>query len=160
MRYAQAKESVTALKILVFSDSHGLLGYLYDAIEAEMPDVVLHLGDHLRDAEAIEAAFDRPEFYMVAGNCDYDAAGQTERLLELDGVRIFMTHGHRYGVKMRLDSLCARAESLGAQLALFGHTHQPLLEQRGGLWLLNPGAGGYGWIETRQGSFTCRLKKE
>lgn len=59
------------MKILVFSDSHRALGTMYDAIERLRPDAVLHLGDHLEDAESMESVFSGVDFYHVPGNCDF-----------------------------------------------------------------------------------------
>lgn len=137
---------------------------MYDAIEAARPDAVIHLGDHLEDAESMETVFSTVDFYHVPGNCDY-APGIPEGLtVELDGVRVFLTHGHRFGVKAGLERLTAQARHVGAQLTLFGHTHRALLErQPDGLWLMNPGACGagradYGEIITDgRGGFTAQL---
>ena len=52
------------------------------------------------------------------------------------------------------------------QLALFGHTHQALLEERDGIMLLNPGTAGrlgrssYAVAELKNGSFSCRLETD
>ena len=152
------------MKLLVFSDSHRALGTMYDAVEREQPDAVLHLGDHLGDAEDLETAFPEVEFYCVPGNCDYFTVGPQSLTLELDGVRMFLTHGHLFGVKSGPERLALEARRVGAQIALFGHTHRALLEQReDGLWLMNPGACGagrseYGEIITDgRGGFACRL---
>ena len=40
--------------------------------------------------------------------------------VSLDGVRIFLTHGHLFGVKSGLTRLTLEARRVGAQLALFG----------------------------------------
>ena len=58
------------MKILIFSDSHRALGTMYDAIEAARPDAVIHLGDHLEDAESMETVFSTVEFYPVPGHSD------------------------------------------------------------------------------------------
>ena len=63
-------------------------------------------------------------------------------LRTFEGVRIFGTHGHRYGVKQGLIRFSLAAQEQQAQVALFGHTHIPYCRQEGGLWLLNPGACG------------------
>ena len=42
------------------------------------------------------------------------------------------------------DRLQRYAAAQGAQAALFGHTHAAFCEQRGGVWLLNPGRAGKG----------------
>ena len=47
-----------------------------------------------------------------------------------------------YGVKYDLDTLAEAAAARGAEVALFGHTHIPLEEQRGTVLLFNPGSCG------------------
>ena len=151
------------MKILVFSDSHRSLGTMYDAIEKEQPETVFHLGDHLEDAESMETVFSDVDFYHVPGNCDYFTNAPASLTVVLDGVRIFLTHGHLFGVKSGLGRLELEARRLGAQLALFGHTHRALLEEHDGLWLMNPGACGAGRAEYGQiitngsGGFTAKL---
>ena len=154
------------MKLLVLSDTHRSLGFAYEAIEKESPDAVAHLGDHLSDAEDLSFAFQGPDFYYVPGNCDYAPTVPPSLTLEFDGVRVFLTHGHLFGVKSGLDTLAAAAKDMGAQLALFGHTHQALLEERNGVTLLNPGAAGrlgrssYAVVELKNGSFSCRLETD
>ncbi len=150
------------LKILVLSDSHRALGAMYDAAMLECPDAVMHLGDHVSDAEELSYALNPIDFYMVKGNCDFGAQAPETILTELGGVRLFLTHGHLFGVKTGLTRLRLEADRVGAQIALFGHTHRPLLEEAGGVWYMNPGAardGRYGVIEIKNGTFTCELKK-
>lgn len=137
---------------------------MYDAIERLRPDAVLHLGDHLEDAESMESVFSSIDFYHVPGNCDYFTNVPPSLTISLDGVRIFLTHGHLFGVKSGLTRLTLEARRVGAQLALFGHTYRALLEEQDGLWLMNPGACGAGRsdfgeiITDEHGGFTCRLR--
>ena len=152
------------MKILVFSDSHGSLGNMYEAVERESPDRVLHLGDHFRDAEDLDLAFGGLDILYVPGNCDYAAQIPANLEIEIDGVRIFLTHGHLFGVKTGLTRLLLEGKRLGAQLVLFGHTHRPLLEQRDGIWLLNPGScsassGSYAVVDLGAGGFECELRE-
>ena len=100
--YARTAQKVNHMKLLVLSDTHRSLGFAYEAIETESPDAVAHLGDHLSDAEDLSFAFQEPEFFYVPGNCDYEPAARQSLLLELAGVRIFLTHGHLFGVKSGL----------------------------------------------------------
>lgn len=130
------------MKLLVLSDTHRSLGFAYDAIEKERPDAVLHLGDHLTDAEELSFACQEPDFYYVPGNCDYAPTVPQSLTLEFDDVRVFMTHGHIYGVKRDLTALAGAAKDAGAQLALFGHTHIQHMEERNDITLLNPGTAG------------------
>ena len=48
-----------------------------------------------------------------------------EQIINLDGVRIMMVHGHNYGVKMTLTPLINTATENKADIVLFGHTHVP-----------------------------------
>ena len=43
------------MKLLIFSDSHGNVANMEDAVRLESPDRILHLGDLVRDAEALDA---------------------------------------------------------------------------------------------------------
>ena len=114
------------MKLLILSDTHRSLGFAYDAIEKEHPDAVVHLGDHLTDAEDLSFACQEPDFYYVPGNCDYAPTVPQSLTLELDGVRIFVTHGHLYGVKRDLTALAGAAKDAGARLALGGGDDSPL----------------------------------
>ena len=152
------------MKILVFSDSHGSLGNMYEAVERESPNRILHLGDHFRDAEDLDLAFGGLDILYVPGNCDYAAQIPANLEIEIDGVRIFLTHGHLFGVKTGLARLLLEGRRLDAQLVLFGHTHRPLLQQQDGIWLLNPGScsalnGSYAAITFEGGKFHCELKE-
>jgi len=49
------------------------------------------------------------------------------------------THGHNYKVKYSTDELENKARSLGAKIALYGHTHVSNIEYKDGLYIVNPG---------------------
>lgn len=154
------------MKILVMSDSHRNISSMLSTAGQVKPDVIIHLGDHIIDARELQRQYPEPVYYSVPGNCDSASAGEAEMLLTLDGVLIFLTHGHRYSVKSSLQPLIEAARGRGAALALFGHTHNALVRQLPGLWLLNPGQmagyGGamyasYGIINTGNGLFDCGI---
>ena len=154
------------LKLLVMSDSHRNVGHMLAAVEQERPDAIVHLGDHISDALELQRRFPDVSFYMVKGNCDPHADGKTEMLLILEGVRVFISHGHKYGVKSGLTAFAGAARGNEAALALFGHTHQALLRQEPGLWLMNPGqmqrGSGYavvsfGVVNIEGGLFECGI---
>ena len=139
---------------------------LYAAVQVK-PDAVIHLGDHISDARELQRQYPDADYYTVPGNCDSSAAGETEMLVTLDGVRVFLTHGHRYGVKSGLHTLIETARNRGAALALFGHTHRALVRQLPGLWLMNPGQmarhgsglpASYGILSVNNGSFDCGVE--
>ena len=127
------------MKLLVVSDSHGVTAPMLEWTARHRPDAVLHLGDHAADAEVLRAAYPTVPVYAVRGNCDGAGAPESRTLL-LGGVRIFLTHGHRYRVKLGTDILAYAALEQEAAVALYGHTHCQSDEVRGGVRLINPGA--------------------
>ena len=136
------------MKILVFSDSHASLGFMRKCIHALRPDCILHLGDYYDDGETIAQENPQLRFYQVPGNCDrYRCPPDAPQALlpVLEGVKIFMTHGHNHGVKLGTGAFIADARRAGAQIALYGHTHRAECYQtEDGLWVMNPGSCGYG----------------
>lgn len=151
------------MKILVFSDSHGNLENMVQAVEQESPDMLFHLGDGWRDAQRLHGLFPDLPFYQVPGNCDFHSPGApTERQLELQGTRILLCHGHTYGVKNSLLNVGFAAQEQDLDLFLFGHTHKPLVDRRGKTWFLNPGSIGdplrpsYGVVTLETGQLDAR----
>ena len=127
------------MKILVFSDTHGMTAGAVAAVKAH-PDVkeIIHLGDNTRDAYEIEK-LTGVNVTAVRGNCDYSA--EPEKLLIVrGGCKLFLTHEHRYGVGYSLLRLALAAEEAGADAALFGHTHRSACEYENGIMILNPGS--------------------
>ena len=130
------------MKILVLSDSHGKVGNMERAVEAEAPRLILHLGDCCRDGERLHDLFSQIPFHQVPGNCDFRPAEPAEQLLFLEDKRVLMCHGHTYGVKQSLLTAGYTAEEQNLALFLFGHTHKPLVDMRGKTLFLNPGSIG------------------
>ena len=140
------------MDILVFSDSHGRSDNISAVIEncLHKPDAVIFLGDGLRDL-----AWSVPDgipVYSVKGNCDFYGDEETEFIITLGGKKIFATHGHKYGVKLGYGNIYRRAAAIGADILLFGHTHEPFCETltKGSfdsldrdLFVMNPGSLGY-----------------
>lgn len=152
------------MKLAVFSDTHGSTDGMVAAARRVAPDVLIHLGDHIRDAWALRAAFPALPLYAVAGNCDYTSREPDTQVLLLGSVRVLLTHGHRYGVKNGTDALLAAAREQNASLALYGHTHVARCEVCGGVTLLNPGSAGTGRAPTfavaelgADGGISCRI---
>lgn len=149
------------MKVLVFSDSHGKLACMHQAIATEKPDHILHLGDHVRDFLALKAQYPQIPMTNVPGNCDHGDSSPESQTIVLDGVRIFMTHGHAYQVKYMYLRVIYAALEQDAQILLFGHTHHAECFEEKGLWVLNPGAAGlgsYGVLELHEGTFMLNLR--
>lgn len=155
---------MTDMKILVLSDSHHTLSYMQEAVDREQPNQVIHLGDHIRDAEELQRLYPMLPILSIRGNCDHDFASRELVVTEFEGFRFMIAHGHRYGVKNSLLTYVFAAKEAQADVALFGHTHQALCEEYNGLRLLNPGSCGYGArpsygiIEIKNGSMNCRVE--
>jgi hypothetical protein len=101
---------------------------------------VLHCGDGEADVVALSATFPSVRFDGVRGNCDLGALFPLQRLLRIGGRRIVMTHGHAYRIKYGVDGHLEQGHKDRADAVLFGHTHRPLVEGKGGILLVNPGS--------------------
>lgn len=151
------------MRIIVFSDSHREVAPCIRVIKNLIGvDMILHAGDHSHDAKQIAAEFpDIPVKYVV-GNCDFDSA-PSEMVIEAEGKRIFLTHGHNYNVKNELSysSVCKKALSENCDCVVFGHTHIPHCSVNGSLSILNPGSirsmGTYGVIEIEDGKLRTAI---
>lgn len=137
-------------------------------VEKVRPDTIVHLGDYYEDGQVL--AEENPDLvvHQVPGNCDrYRVSPSVPNMLcyPVENVMLYMTHGHKEGVKSGIGGLLAAARCYGAQAALYGHTHIPDCHQEeDGLWVLNPGSSGSGTaglMETDQGKIvSCRILKE
>ena len=151
-------------RLLVVSDSHTDIRSLARVFEASVkkygvPDAILHCGDGCLDLSRLDETFRavNPDvlLYAVRGNCDWDGCAEVpfERVVELEGTRIFMAHGQRYAIKSTIFVLDDAAKEAGCSIALFGHTHVPFM-QMASVLMLNPGCahlGQYLSMELRDG---------
>ena len=172
------------MTLLIMSDSHGRPDLIEEAIRRVRPDGILFAGDGLRDLTYCDLPSLAPgcPYWAVAGNCDWLTSPlivggrvldpEQEELITLEGVRILLMHGHRYGVKGGLGQAVARAIRLDADLLIFGHTHVPMeLHLRPDshradfsvtkpLTVFNPGSLGdrrasFGTVMVRNGQLLC-----
>lgn len=126
-------------KILVLSDVHSNRNALTRVADImKESDYVIFLGDGI---SALSEYFGvlKDKLYAVDGNCDFSGLGQRQGLLEVEGHKIFFTHGHLYGVKSDLTKLSLKAQEVGADIVLYGHTHIANVEKQGGVYFINPG---------------------
>lgn len=119
------------MNIIVFSDSHGSSATMEEIVRARLrdTDLFVHLGDGAFEFQRLAERYPERAFLCVCGNCDSrsrwqeGAAPPDDDLITLEGKRIFMTHGHRYGVKYGLETLFSAARERNADITLYGHTH-------------------------------------
>lgn len=126
--------------IAVVSDTHGIVLPVAYSLQRNKVDIVLHLGDNASDAKKIEQITGM-EIYAVAGNCDENSKDVPEELvLEIRRKKFFLTHGHNYDVDNGIYKIVEKAKEVGADYALFGHTHVHIRERVDGITVLNPGS--------------------
>ena len=153
------------MRIVAFSDTHHNISRAERVIN-NIPGItgVIHCGDVLPDAEELKSDFSNIDFYTVPGNCDL-FQGESEKLIEIEGKKIFITHGHRYNVKTEVEleypTIRDRGRELGAELVIFGHTHIPYNRNWGDIIVMNPGSikyeGTYGVIEVDNGKLKTAI---
>ncbi|EHI97371.1 phosphodiesterase, MJ0936 family [Clostridium sp. DL-VIII] len=126
--------------IAVVSDTHRITKYIKLAKELiKGADILIHLGDNIEDVQILEDNFNG-KVYAVAGNCDYSGKYPKEGIIEVNNRKIFFTHGDLYGVKSSINNIYYRGREVEADVVLFGHTHEQLLEKENGIILMNPGS--------------------
>ena len=154
-------------RILVFSDTHGSLKLCKRIIDRIPCDMIIHAGDYVSDAQELKKLYPDKDILYVKGNCDTFSYAPAYEITELDGVRIFIAHGHEQRVKYEHDyaSMVRAAKEHNCTAAVFGHTHIEYAEEHDGVYLLNPGSakygGTYGVIEIDDGKPSiCFISEE
>lgn len=128
------------MRILVISDTHHHVRYIEAAKKLIADgDILIHLGDNVEDAEELAASF-KGKTYIVAGNCDFTRKYPKENIIEVHGKKIFFTHGDLYGVKNSIMNIFYKGKETGADVVLFGHTHEHGIEREDGIIIMNPGS--------------------
>lgn len=150
------------IRLLIISDTHRSLRFAENAIK-NIIDItaVIHLGDFAADAESLNRKFPHIEFISVPGNCDGFTPYKTEQMVEFGGKKIVLCHGHTHGVKSGHENYALYVREIGADIALFGHTHIPLNCSYNGVLMFNPGSAGacvqpsFGIIEIEEGKVSA-----
>lgn len=122
-------------KIVVISDTHGNVAGL-EKIRGILTenDVVIHCGDGCKDLSYFPEI---KESYFVRGNCD--GLNRDEKVIELEGKKILILHGHNHGVKGGLTRLKYYAQEKGVDVVFYGHTHKASIVEADGITFINPG---------------------
>lgn len=107
-------------------------------------EAILHTGD-ITDAFVLDLLEAHAPTHAVAGNNDPPELASRlgfTRVVEVEALMIGLTHGH-LGSGRTTPERAVRtfaAADPPVDVVAFGHSHQPLVERRGDLWLLNPGS--------------------
>ncbi len=121
----------------IISDTHGLVRpAVFPALEGV--ELILHAGDV--GEEVLEELMVIAPVRAVRGNTDPAGFPGLEEAfdLELNGVRVHVSHGHELGAPTPEKLLAAYP----ADVIVYGHTHRQLVVNVDGRWVVNPGAAG------------------
>jgi putative phosphoesterase len=119
----------------IISDTHGLLRP--EAIKALAGSRFIVHGGDVGNQDILGTLAAIAPVTVVRGNTDYDPwARRLPRtaVLDVDGVRIYAVHD--------IATLDIDPPAAGVNVVVFGHSHQPAIEERGGVMYLNPGSAG------------------
>jgi uncharacterized protein len=114
---------------------------LEDGLRCAKVERIFHMGD-LTDALAIPLFEAIAPFDAVAGNNDPDEIWTRygrRKVLTIDGVRIGLVHGD-VGRRNAHENAIAAFAGEPADVILYGHSHRPVVEQRGTQLIANPGS--------------------
>lgn len=103
-------------------------------------ELIIHAGD-LTSPKVIEELETLAPVIAVQGNMDR-ANGinlPKAKIIETEGLKIGVIHGEVYP-RADSDQLLYLAKELNVDILVSGHSHQPKIEQKEGILLLNPGS--------------------
>jgi len=123
-------------RVLIISDSHGLTKELMDLKKRYATLDIIHCGDselYLNDPILAD-------MHVVRGNCDFDPKMPDDKIITINDMNFFITHGHRYRVGRDLTTLSYKASETKAEIVCFGHTHMARAEKIGNQIFINPGS--------------------
>jgi putative phosphoesterase len=160
------------MKIVVVSDTHmpkmnkSLPGRLIS--ELKSADAVIHAGDWT-NLSVYQALVAFAPTYGVAGNNDGAEVIRKfglRKLLEFEGQRIGVVHGHGAGKRMDTETRAIEAfRNVHLDALIYGHSHVPVLKRSGGMLVFNPGSPtdkrkqplySFGILQLAEGSLAAR----
>ena len=134
------------MKILILSDNH----YRNIDLDLNKYDYIIHCGDYGNSLKMLEEY----NTFIVRGNCDID--GPKEIFCEINGRKIFITHGDLYNVKIHYNSITYKAMERKVDFVFFGHTHRMDMFIHDNIVFINTGSyqdGSYVEIDDNKISF-------
>ncbi|MCL2286444.1 MAG: YfcE family phosphodiesterase [Firmicutes bacterium] len=133
------------MKILLISDTHGMVTPLKNDVlpkYASEVQLVVHLGDYVRDLMGLRSSY--PNLEMVGVGGSFESQEKAEHILTLGddagNRRLLFMHGHSVDVKTGLDRIMYYAQQKGVDACFFGHTHESVTFVNNGIFFMNPGS--------------------
>ncbi len=130
------------MKIVVISDTHGNMHRLKDVVEQNKDaDLFLHLGDGAEEFFEVKKLYPNLLMNIVRGNCDFGYNDVPNyATFDADSHKIFASHGYIHNVKDGIDNYVEFARGRGADIILYGHTHERFTKNQDNLYIMNPGS--------------------
>jgi len=128
------------MKILLISDTHGKTHALENIIlpaHAPEVDLVIHLGDFVRDLFQLQPKYPNLQMLGVGGSFEQD---NEIKILDVCGKKIYYVHGHDHDVKNKTSRLEFSARIREVDACFFGHSHKPVMFSEDGIFYMNPGS--------------------
>ena len=125
------------MKLLLFSDNHRDRLSVKEAIEKH-PDMDRYIS--LGDSEMKEHELTSLNVFGVKGNYPFEPNFPLQLTFVFEGIKMFITHGHHFSVKLGLTKLLNHALYNDVNIVCFGHTHRPLLKEINDVIFINPGS--------------------
>ncbi|MEE0967077.1 MAG: metallophosphoesterase [Bacilli bacterium] len=123
-------------KIVVMSDNHGYQDKMELIMNLENDgDYYVHCGDSETYRED-----DLRGWICVRGNNDWSLDLPKEAILEVEGVRILITHGQFFGYFNRELKMLGLLQENDCTVLFSGHTHMPSIVEEGEYTFINPGS--------------------
>lgn len=124
-----------AKNIGVISDTHGLLR---DEVKSRLGgcDRIIHAGD-IGTPSVLTELGQIAEVVAVRGNVDtgpWTRELKKEEFVDVDGHRICVVHD--------IGTLSLDPAIAGIDVVIYGHSHKPAVDWKGGILYLNPGSAG------------------
>ena len=130
------------MKIVVMSDTHGNMHRLKDVVENNKDaDMFLHLGDGAEEFFEVKKLYPSLSMDIVRGNCDlgYDDV-PNYKMFDVCSHKIVASHGYMHNVKDSIDNYVEFCKENGADIILYGHTHERFTKHQDNLYIMNPGS--------------------
>ncbi len=150
------------IRVIIFSDTHGVSDIMHDAIKELGPfDILVHLGDGATEGIAVAEAFNI-QFIGVCGNEDYSADLKEEVILKIYNHSCLLFHGDNLDLNPFLNEslwnekiklIGEKAVQADASIVLFGHTHKSMLKKAENILFCNPGSPTVQYLATSQPSY-------
>jgi len=157
------------MKIAITSDTHSQKLPKQLLEECKGADLIVHAGDFcsMKDVNAFRKLGELKAVHGNADESDVAALFPKQLLLTCEAVKIAVTHG-RGSRQAVLETVMAEFKKAKPDIAIFGHSHQPMNETIGGTLYFNPGSPNdeicapycsYGIIEVKGSKFEAKIVK-